>query len=62
MKTRYEFVGTSVPYVLGSVVLYGDRDDETDRLLMAMLREALAVSAVRGGRREVIVRAEQLDL
>ncbi len=47
MKLRYEFIVNN--YIVASLVLYGDNSEETDRVLMTMLREALAIAKVRSG-------------
>lgn len=53
--------------ILASLTLYGDRDEETDRILMGMIREALCVAARlrQNGtalRDEVILWREQVEI
>ncbi len=59
MKLRYEFIVNN--YIVASLVLYGDNSEETDRVLMTMLREALAIAKVRSGG-DVVVRLQNTDV
>jgi len=67
MKTRYTVLAPDRCLILASLTLYGDRDEETDRVLLGMIREALSIAAVyrQNGdplRQEVILRREQVDI
>lgn len=62
MHTRYEFVDASSRIVLASVILYGDATD-AEKILYALMQEAIAVSALIGGQKqEIIIRRHAVSL
>ena len=61
MRTQYEFILPN-NYVCARFTLYGDHDPDVNRVLLAMLRESVALSKVTCGKLEVRVCVDQVEL
>lgn len=58
MRTHYEFV---IGYVIvASLTLYGDHDEDSDKAILLLLKESLAIAALRGG--DLIVRRKKFEV
>lgn len=47
---------------VSTLTIYGDSDDATDRALLIVLREAIAISRVSGFNGEVLISCDQVAL
>lgn len=62
-RQRYEILTPCRRYILSSFTLYGDHDEDTFRVLNAMIREAIAIGRVSYHESEgVVVRLVELDV
>lgn len=62
-RTRFEVISMDGRWVLSSMTLYGDEDEDTRRALRTMIDEAMCIAMVgRSGVQEVRVRRTRVDI